>query len=94
MVQPARAILYTTAAAKNLRRLIPRFYLEGSSTPLIKRLLWIVQDYARAWVGHGNRLEYLATRRAIMDYIHNRFGDCPDEVRVTSMEFNHQKQHL
>jgi len=69
---------------KNLRRLIPRFSIAAGPPPLIKRLLWAVQDYARAWVGRGNRLEYLASRRAIMDYVHDRFGDCPDEVRAWS----------
>jgi len=79
---------------KNLRRLIPRFYLVAGPAPLIKRLLWAVQDYARAWVGHGNRLEYLASRRAIMDYVKGRFGDCPDEVRAWSREWALLQQHL
>ena len=70
--------------AKDLRRLIPKFSVSNGSAPWIKRLLWAVQDYARAWVGRGNRLEYLATRRAIMDYVHGRSGDCPDEVRAWS----------
>jgi GT2 family glycosyltransferase len=77
---------------KNLRRLIPRFYLEAGQAPFVKRLLWAVQDYARAWVGHGSRLGYLATWRAIMDYVHGRFGDCPDEVRAWSREWSLQQE--
>ena len=69
---------------KNLRRLIPKFSIAAVPAPFIKRLLWAVQDYSYAWMGRGNRLEYLASRRAIMDYVHGRFGDCPDEVRAWS----------
>jgi len=70
--------------ARDLRRLVPKFSISGEPDSWTKRLLWAVQDYARAWMGRGNRLEYLATRRAIVDYVHGRFGDCPDEVRAWS----------
>lgn len=73
---------------KNLRRLIPKFFIADGQAPWIKRLLWAMQDYFRAWLGRGNRLEYLAVRRAIMDYAHRRFGDCPDEVRVWSRDWS------
>jgi GT2 family glycosyltransferase len=69
---------------KNLRRLIPKFHIAGGQTPWLKRLLWAIQDFIRSWRGQGNRLEYLAARRAILDYVHHRFGDCPDEVRAWS----------
>lgn len=69
---------------KNLRRLIPKFSIADSRAPWIKRFVWAVQDYVRAWLGRGNRLEYLAVRQAIKDYVFGRFGDCPDEVRAWS----------
>jgi len=66
---------------KNLRRLIPKFSMGNGGSPWVKRLSWALQDYVRAWLGRGNRLEYLAARQAILDYAHRRFGDCPDVVR-------------
>ncbi len=69
---------------KNLRRLIPKFSIRRKQSLWIGRLAWAVPDYFRAWMGRGNRLEYLAARRAILDYVHRRFGDCPDEVRAWS----------
>lgn len=69
------------AWVRNCRRLVPRFSISAGPAPRSKRLLWALQDYARACIGSGNRLEYLVTRRAIMDYLRGRFGDCPDEVR-------------
>jgi len=76
---------------KNLRRLIPRFSMTAGPAPFFKRMLWAIQDYVRACVGRGNRLEYLTSRRAIMDYVQNRFGDCPDEVRAWSRAWTHQQ---
>ena len=69
---------------KNLRRLTPKFSMSSGQSAWIKRLIWAVEDYVRAWLGRGSRLEYLAARRAILDYVHRRFGDCPDEVRTWS----------
>jgi GT2 family glycosyltransferase len=69
---------------KNIRRLTPKFAMGSDQSAWIKRLLWAMQDYARAWLGRGSRQEYLATRRAILDYAHRRFGDCPDAVRAWS----------
>lgn len=68
----------------NLTRLIPKFLVGRGPAPLAKRLLWAIQDYVRAWLGRGNRLEYLATRQAVSDYLHGRLGDCPDVVRIWS----------
>lgn len=69
---------------KNLRRLAPRFSLGGSGMPFLRRLIWAIRDYGRAWLGRGNRLEYLAARQAILDYARGRFGDCPEQVRSWS----------
>lgn len=69
---------------QTLRRLVPRFVLGGQDRPIVKRLAWAVQDYLAALSGRGNRLQYLATRRAILDYLSRRFGNCPDEVREWS----------
>lgn len=78
---------------KNLRRLIPKFSIGSGQMPWIKRLLWALQDYTRAWLGKGNRLEYLAARRAILDYVRRRFGDCPDEVRAWSKAWAAQRRN-
>lgn len=75
----------------SLRRLIPKFIISRGSAPWSKRLLWAVQDYARTCFGRGNRLEYLVTRRAIMDYLNHRFGDCPDSVRAWSKAWAERK---
>jgi len=72
------------AWARDLRRLIPEFTISDGQAPWAKRLLWAMQDYARTCMGTGNRLEYLVTRRAIVDYLYGRFGDCPNEVRALS----------
>lgn len=69
---------------KNLRRLTPRFFIGRGHSSWISRLLRALHEYARAWLGRGNRLEYLTARRAILDYARGRFGDCPDEVRAWS----------
>jgi GT2 family glycosyltransferase len=70
---------------KNLRRLIPMFHIiPNRNVSFAKRFGWALQDYGQAWLGRGSRVEYLAARRAIMDFVHRRFGDCPDEVRVWS----------
>ncbi len=78
---------------KNLRRLTPGFYI--SSNPgfsFAKRFTWAIQDYGQAWLGRGSRLEYLATRQAIMDYVYGRLGDCPDEVRAWSRAWAAQQR--
>ena len=79
------------AGARRFRRLIPKFSVSLGPAPRRKRLLWALQDYARAWMGRGNRLEYLVTRRAIVDYLRGRFGDCPDEVRILAKRWSEQE---
>lgn len=69
---------------KNLGRLVPVFTLGRDPSPWTRRLLWALRDYALAWLGRGNRLEYLAARRAIVDYVYRQFGDCPPVVRAWS----------
>ena len=68
--------------ARSLRRLIPVFSLGQGAEPWTRRWFWAMQDYALTWLGRGNRLQYLVTRRAILDYVHGRFGDCPEKVRI------------
>lgn len=77
---------------KSLRRLIPKFSIGMGQSSSLKRLHWAIQDYARAWMGSGNRLEYLTTRQAILDYVHRRFGDCPDAVRGWSQAWAAQRR--
>lgn len=86
----ARIRLWT----QTLRRLVPRFVLGGQDGPIVKRLAWAVQDYLAALSGRGNRLQYLATRRAILDYLSSRFGDCPDEVREWSRAWSAKQRNV
>ena len=67
--------------AKNLRRLIPVFAYAHAGPHRARYLWWALQDYGRAWLGRGQRLQYLAARRAILDYMRRHLGDCSDEVR-------------
>ncbi|WP_239187379.1 glycosyltransferase family 2 protein [Candidatus Nitrotoga sp. HW29] len=86
----ARLRLWTN----NLRRLIPKFHVSTDlNVSVIKRFVWAIQDYGQAWLGRGSRLQYMATRRAIMDYVRGRFGDCPDEVRAWSKAWAAQQQN-
>jgi GT2 family glycosyltransferase len=79
--------------ANNLRRLIPKFFISAvPSVGFAKRFVWALNDYGQAWLSRGSRLEYMATRRAIMDYMRGRFGDCPDEVRVWSKTWAAQQR--
>ena len=72
-------------ALKTLERLVPKFYLSRDlGFNVFKRFLWACADYLAAWLGQGTRFEYLSKRRAILDYIYRRFGDCPQEVRAWS----------
>ncbi|RFC35550.1 MAG: hypothetical protein DID92_2727743931 [Candidatus Nitrotoga sp. SPKER] len=85
----ARLRLWTN----NLRRLMPKFHVSTDlNVSFAKRFVWAIQDYGQAWLGRGSRLEYMATRRAIMDYMRGRFGDCPDEVRVWSKTWAAQQR--
>lgn len=86
----ARIRLWT----QTLRRLVPRFVLGGQDGPIVKRLAWALQDYLAALSGRGNRLQYLATRRAILDYLSRRFGDCPDEVRQWSRTWSAKQRSV
>lgn len=86
----ARLRLWT----KDLRRLIPKFHVSANpGVSFGKRFVWAIQDYGQTWLGRGERLEYLAARRAIVDYIHRRFGDCPDEVRAWSQAWAAQQRN-
>lgn len=88
---PARLALWV----KSLERLTPGFHLSSSKgTAFSKRLAWALHDFCLAWLGRGNRLHYLATRRAILDYFTGRFGDCPAEVRAWSQAWaDKQRSH-
>jgi len=49
----------------------------------IKRLMWAIRDFVRAWSGVRNRLECRAARRAILACAHRRLSDCRDQVRAS-----------
>ncbi len=75
---------YLRMLMRGLISSIPDFTVADGPEPWIKRIYWAAQGYTLAWLGNGDRLEYLATRRAILDYLGHRFGDCPHEVRTWS----------
>ena len=71
-----------------IRRLVPRFCINTDRRErLRKRLIWALIDYGGTWIGKGGRLEYLAMRRGVSDYLHGRLGDCPEEVRNWNREW-------
>lgn len=73
---------------RNLRKLVPIFYISrGIDAKFARRLAWAFHDYLNAWMGRGNRYEYLSVRRAVLDFLLGRFGDCPHEVRVWSQQW-------
>ncbi|MEQ1600159.1 MAG: glycosyltransferase family 2 protein [Methylophilaceae bacterium] len=76
----------------SLQSLIPIFSISTDfNFSFTRRLVWAVQDYVRSWLGRGNRLQYLTKRRAIMDYLFGRLGDCPDVVRIWSKKWAAQQ---
>lgn len=72
--------------------LTSKFTLGSEQAPWLKRLLWAIQDFFNALLGRGNRLQYLAARRAILDYAARRFGDYSDEVRAWSRAWTAQQR--
>lgn len=77
--------VYLRVLLASLPRLIPTFYIAGSiEAVFLKRMLWGLRDYFRSLAGYGSRYEFLSGRRAVLDYLTGRFGDCPNEVRTWS----------
>jgi hypothetical protein len=50
-----------------------------------------MQDCARARMETYNRLDYMIARRAILDYLRGRFGDCSHGVPALSERWSAQQ---
>jgi hypothetical protein len=69
------------AIAAAARSAVPRWQLAaGSAGPLAKRLLWAARDWAQSAAGRGDRVSYLARRRALVDFLRGRLGPPPAAV--------------
>lgn len=67
-----RAITHAAAAA------LPRWSMDaGSGAPWLKRFAWAAHDWWLAATGQGERLDYLAKRRALLDFLLRRLGPPP-----------------
>ena len=51
-----------------------------AAVPWAKRLAWAACDWGLSVLGRGQRLEYLAKRRAIVDFLLGRLGPTPPAV--------------
>lgn len=67
---------------QTLRRHMPHFVLTQESLTLAKRLAWGAVQYARDWERLFANPVQSASRLGLRDYFLERFGDCPDPVRV------------
>lgn len=69
------------ALAGAARAAVPRWLVStDTSMPRYKRLLWAAREWALSAAGRGDRLGYLARRRALADYLRGRLGPPPQAV--------------
>lgn len=63
------------------RSAVPRWHVQGDAgASRLKRIAWAARDWGWSAVGRGERLEYLAKRRAFVDFALNRLGPTPPVV--------------
>jgi len=64
-----------------VRSALPRWHSAAdASVRWPNRIAWAARDWLRAAAGRGDRLEYLAKRRAFVDFLLNRLGPTPRAV--------------
>lgn len=69
------------ALAAAARAAVPRWQVSADvALPRPKRLLWAAREWVHSAAGGGDRLGYLARRRALADYLRGRLGPPPDAV--------------
>jgi GT2 family glycosyltransferase len=71
------------AVRNALKNVFPRLPgLSYVATPIHKRLVWGLLEFAREWRRFAVNPHIQARRCGLRDYLLRRFGDCPDEVRT------------
>ena len=65
----------------SLRRLYPGLAVEPAA-PMHKALLWAITGFVREWSRKVLDPQEAAHRRAVLDYVFRRFGDCPPQIRA------------
>ena len=69
------------ALAAAARAAVPRWQVSADAAlPRSKRLMWAAREWVRSAAGGGDRLGYLARRRALADVLRNRLGPPPVAV--------------
>ena len=78
-----------------LRRFYPGLHIDRSSgQPLSKAIVWAARGYLREWRRLAHDQQEVAHRRAVVDYLLRRFGDCPPAVRqLTAAWSANRAQH-
>lgn len=72
---------------KYLSRAFPSFAISSDKTYLLpKRIWWALWGYIHG-LSPAQHPQQWATRRAILDYLFKRLGDCPERLRVISREW-------
>ena len=65
-----------------LCRLFPAFRIDRKAgEPALKALVWAIDGYFREWRRKLRDAQEIARRRAVIDYLMRRFGDCPPRIR-------------
>ncbi|MHB1187329.1 glycosyltransferase [Thiobacillus sp.] len=73
---------------KRLSQTFPSFAISGNKAhPLPKRIWWAASGWLSAVQHPQQRATRWATRRAILDYLFKRLGDCPERVRLISRQW-------
>ena len=62
-----------------------------SGVPWSKRFAWALADWMSSAAGRGQRLEYLAKRRAFIDFVFDRLGSTPPVVLELNRRWSDRK---
>jgi GT2 family glycosyltransferase len=70
-----------------VNRLFPVFRLDRQGMPLARALSWALAAYRREALRKLKDAQERAHRRAVLDYMLRRFGDCPPMIRTLTREW-------
>lgn len=77
------------AYAAAARAAVPRWQVTADgAVPLTRRVLWAAREWSLAAAGRGERLGYLARRRALADFVLGRLGPPPALVLELSRRWS------